>query len=92
MAEKSKKWRAALADLLELPRDIMLDLPRLTIIGAMQCTLENHRGIIEYSSESIKIAINGGEMIIKGRDLTISYLTGADLAVEGKIAAAEYRL
>lgn len=93
MVEKgNKKWRATMADFLDLPREIMLDLPKLTVIGNLQCTLENHRGVTEYSADRIKVAVNGGEMVIKGRDLTIVCLTDADLAIEGKIEAAEYRL
>jgi sporulation protein YqfC len=46
--EKAKRIEGSLADFFELPRDIVLDLSRLTLIGNRQIYLENHKGIVEY--------------------------------------------
>jgi len=84
------KWRQNLADLLELPREIVLNLPRLTVIGNLQCYLENHRGVIEYSTEKIRLSVNGGEVIISGSDLVIRYLGSEEIAIDGTIGMVHY--
>jgi len=88
--QRKKKWRESLVDLLELPREIMLNQPRLTLIGNLQCYMENHCGVIEYTGERIRIAVSSGEVIIRGSGLMIRYLGREELAVDGEIAGLDY--
>ncbi|MBS4030187.1 MAG: sporulation protein YqfC [Clostridiales bacterium] len=85
-----KKWRQNLADLFELPREIVLNLPRLTVIGNLQCYLENHRGVIQYTTEKVRLAVNGGEIIIHGENLVIRYMANDEIAVDGNISKVHY--
>lgn len=85
-----RKWRRRLADLLELPREIVLNLPKVTIIGNLQCYLENHRGVIEYTAERVRVSVNGGEVIIDGRDLVIRYMTDDEIAIDGSVNRVHY--
>jgi sporulation protein YqfC len=85
-----KKWRQNLADLFELPREIVLNLPRLTVIGNLQCYLENHRGVIEYTADKIRVSVNGGEVGIYGKDLTIRYMANEEIAIDGTIEGIRY--
>ncbi|NLM47049.1 MAG: sporulation protein YqfC [Firmicutes bacterium] len=89
--KKSGNWRRSLADFLELPREIVLNLPRVTIVGNMQCYIENHRGVIEYSEGRVRAAIESGELVVRGHDLVIRYLANEEIAVEGTITAVEYQ-
>lgn len=90
MDGRKKKWRQNLADLFELPREIILNLPRLTVIGNVQCYLENHRGVIEYTDEKVRVSVNGGEIIILGGNLVIRYLANEEIAIEGNIETVNY--
>jgi len=47
--------KKGIADLLELPRDIVLDLPKITLLGNLQLYIENHKGIIEYSTSLVRV-------------------------------------
>lgn len=85
-----KKWRQNLVDLFELPREIVLNLPRLTVIGNLQCYLENHRGVIEYTTEKVRLSVNGGEIIIQGENLAIRYMANDEIAVDGNISQVHY--
>jgi len=88
--KKSSKWRYSLAEMLELPQEIMLNLPRITLIGNLHCYIENHQGIIEYTAENVRLAINPGELIVSGRDLTIRYLANEEIAIDGIIEKLQY--
>jgi sporulation protein YqfC len=88
--KEARSLQRSLADFLELPREIMLNLPRLTVVGTMQCLLENHRGVIEYTAGRIRISVTDGEIIITGDNLVIRTLAGEEIAVEGKISSVHY--
>ena len=40
-----------LAGKLDLPTDIAAGLPRIALNGFSECSLDRHRGILEYSTE-----------------------------------------
>ena len=87
---EKKNWRQSLADMFELPHEIVLNLPRLTVVGNLHCYLENHRGVIEYTDEKVRISVNGGEIIIRGSGLVIRYLANEEIGVEGCINGVDY--
>ncbi|NLC11386.1 MAG: sporulation protein YqfC [Firmicutes bacterium] len=86
---KKKDWRGGVADFFELPHELLLNLSKLTLVGNTQLLVENHRGIIEYTQEKIRISAHPGEIIIKGQNLTIKNLHREELFVEGEINALE---
>ncbi|MEW5785947.1 MAG: YabP/YqfC family sporulation protein, partial [Bacillota bacterium] len=61
--------KAIISDLFELPREVMLDLPRMTMVGNIQIYLENHRGVINYDENQVRIGVKNGEIIIRGNNL-----------------------
>jgi len=80
-----RKLKSGIARAFELPRDILLDLPRLTLIGALQLCVENHRGIIEYTGEKIRINLSGQELTVTGANLAIGSITEGEIIIEGTI-------
>lgn len=84
--------KAILSDMFELPREVMLDLPRMTLVGNVQIYLENHRGVIAYDEAKIRIGVNNGEIIIKGRNLEIKNLMAEELLIKGEIESLDYEV
>lgn len=76
-------------DLLDLPPDVVLDLPKLTLTGDCQLSLENHRGIIEYSPEQIRVSTNRGEIQVKGVDLVIKSIAKEEISLAGRITSVD---
>lgn len=87
MFKDRKKKMEFLADYLELPKDLMLDLPRITLLGNLQLIIENHRGIIEYTKERIRISTSLGELLIDGEGLILRNIFPDEIAVDGKITS-----
>jgi sporulation protein YqfC len=79
-----------LAGILEIPQDIVLDLPRITMLGNKQLLLENHKGIIEYTPSLVRIKLEQGELIICGKDLTLGNLQVEQILVEGTVEEVKY--
>lgn len=74
-----------IAEIFDLPRDVIADLPRLTLIGRTQIFVENHKGIILYDKEIIRIAFTGGEIVIKGQGFQIRTVYTHEIYIEGLI-------
>ncbi|QAY66303.1 sporulation protein YqfC [Paenibacillus protaetiae] len=79
---KIRKWTA---DMLDMPQDVMYDLPRLTMIGDRQLYIENHRGVIQFSSEKLTLALSKGELEVIGSDLVIRTIWTEEVFIEGLI-------
>jgi sporulation protein YqfC len=86
-AEVIKK---GIADLLELPRDIVLDLPKVTLVGNLQLYIENHKGIIEYSTGIVRINTKSGILVVTGCDLTIRTIVVEEIILVGRIDKVEF--
>lgn len=80
----------AMADFLEIPRDLVLDLPILTMIGREELYLENHRGIIEFSSQRIRINLSRGFLELQGDRLEIKALMPDEMKITGEIRNIKY--
>ncbi|MEW6661588.1 MAG: sporulation protein YqfC [Bacillota bacterium] len=85
-----KEIRHKVADLLEMPREVVMDLPKVTLVGNMQVLLENHRGIIEYSPERLRISVSLGEIIITGQGLVLRNILPDQIVAEGKVFSVSY--
>lgn len=82
--------KAIIADLFELPREVVLNLPRLTLVGNVQIYLENHRGVIAYDENLIRVGVNNGEIIIRGSNLQIKNMIAEELLIKGSIEGLDY--
>ncbi|MGR6835425.1 sporulation protein YqfC [Syntrophomonas erecta] len=80
----------AMAEFLEIPKDLVMDLPKLTIIGRDEIYVENHKGIIEYSTTRIRINLVRGFLEIEGRDLTIKTLVPDEMSIWGTVTGVKY--
>jgi sporulation protein YqfC len=84
------KAREELAEKLDLPRDIILDIPKITIVGDNEITIENHKGIIIFDNNEVKVNSNVGCISIKGEKFEIRYIGGSTITISGKFKSAIY--
>ncbi|MCD5410461.1 MAG: hypothetical protein LRZ93_02245 [Clostridiales bacterium] len=57
---KSYKARESIAELLEFPKDIMLDTSKITMIGNLQILVENHKGILSIQIKKCALRLDLG--------------------------------
>jgi len=81
-----------IADFFELPQEIILDLPRITLVGNMQLYIENHRGVISYDENEVRLSVNKGEVIIRGEGLQIENLLEEELLIKGMLESLSYEI
>ena len=79
-----------ISELFELPKDIILDLPKVSMIGKNQMHIENHRGIIEYTMQRIRINSTLGVIRISGREMKIRNIGKEEIIIIGEITVIEF--
>ncbi len=85
-----EEFKQRISDALDLPKDIVLDLSRIIITGKISIFLENHKGIIEYSKDLVRIKTTSGVVAIKGKGLVIKSIIVDEITVEGKLETIEF--
>ena len=79
-----------IVEFFEFPRDSILDVPRIVVTGNVDLSVENHLGIIEYTSCSVAIAVASGKITVRGKDLSISSITRTLIVVQGLIEHLDF--
>lgn len=85
-----RKARRAVADIFEIPGEVALDLPRIVLVGNVQVFIENHRGIVEYTNEVVRVVVPSGEVAVRGKDLTLRNIERDEICVEGAIEGLSF--
>ncbi|MDP4171013.1 MAG: sporulation protein YqfC [Bacillota bacterium] len=90
----AKKWgqlvRNWMADKMDLPQDVMMDLPRITMIGQIHIYIENHRGLLAFSDKEVRLLLKQGQLLIKGKSFVIKTILPEEILLEGRIDQVIY--
>ncbi|WML59694.1 sporulation protein YqfC [Neobacillus sp. PS2-9] len=90
----AKKWagrvRNWMANKMDLPQDVMMDLPRITMIGQIHIYIENHRGLLAFSDKELRLLLKQGQLIIKGKSFVIKTILPEEILLQGKIDQVTY--
>jgi sporulation protein YqfC len=90
MKKRTYKIKESLSNALELPKDIILDEAKITLIGNNNLTIENHKGILEYNEDQIKVNASSGILIVKGSKLQIKSILQEEIVIVGEINSVSY--
>lgn len=74
----------------ELPKEVVLDIPRITIVGKRNMTIENYRGVFEYSETRIRVNTGSGIIKIEGNNLEMKEITSEEITIEGGMQKVEF--
>jgi sporulation protein YqfC len=88
--ENKKKLKEKVAEILELPKEVVLDLPKITMFGDRNMLVENYKGIIEYDDNKIRVNTGRGIIKVTGEKLMIREITSEDLMIDGDIVSLEF--
>lgn len=82
--------RDKVAALFELPGDVLTDCSRLTLIGARELMVENHRGLYEYTTDKVVLSVPEGRLAVDGQELSIRSISPDQLTIHGSIRGIYY--
>jgi sporulation protein YqfC len=79
-----------MTSLLNLPPDITQGESFINIIGRSRIKLENHRGLMECTPQSVGVRLKKGLLRIGGEELVIAEILSDALEVTGEIRSVEF--
>lgn len=81
MPKKRKRFN----EILELPKEIYTNIPKIIITGFDEMVIENFKGILEYEDYYVRVNTHMGIININGYNLNLEAMTNDDIKVTGKI-------
>lgn len=91
MANRRKNViKSRLNKVFEVPDEVALKIPKLTILKFEEVLIENYKGILEYQDFFVRIQTYIGIININGYQLSLEEMTTDDLLVKGKIESVDF--
>ena len=75
---------------LNLPGEVVADLPRVEIVGAQRVVVENHKGLLGYTENEIRVAGRRVGLVIRGDGLLLETMTARELSFTGRIFGVDF--
>jgi len=88
--EPKANIKEKVTEMLELPKEIVLNVPKLTMVGNTNLIIENYKGIIEYDDKRVRVNTGVGIVRITGDRLVIKEITSEDIMIDGEILSLEF--
>lgn len=84
------RLREKFTEMLELPKEIVLDMPKLTMLGNGDLIIENYKGIVEYDEDILRVNTTSGIIKVNGEDVYIKEITPESIMIYGNIFSLEF--
>jgi len=90
MEDRFQRGKEKILNKLEFPHDIALDLPKIIVIGNREIIIENHKGIIFFETNMVKINSRIGPIVIKGDEFEILFIAETSITISGIFQGISY--
>ena len=80
-----------MTETLDLPPELIAQVPRVTLEGNELLHVENHGGILDYQTHCIRVRTALGVLMIGGSGLCIRIMDRTKILIGGRIACVEYQ-
>lgn len=90
MESKFNRGKEIIVEKLDLPKDVLLDVPKIIVVGRSEITIENHKGIVLFERDKIKINTNMSPVEIRGSQFEILYIAASTITIKGYFDSIEY--
>ncbi|MEW9667364.1 sporulation protein YqfC [Ammoniphilus sp. 3BR4] len=85
-----RQLRKFAAKMLDLPADVTMDMPRITMIGQIHMYIENHRGVLLFNDKELRLLLTKGQLLVTGEKLVIRAILTEEVLIEGKVDGVQF--
>lgn len=85
MKQFGRKFMTLFSQTFELPSEVTLELPRITMVGSIHAYIENHHGLMLFSEKELLLKVHKGQVRINGKDFVLKMMIEKDILLEGTI-------
>ncbi|WP_069998002.1 sporulation protein YqfC [Cellulosilyticum sp. I15G10I2] len=82
---KKENIREQLTEALDIPKEVIIDLPVITLTGNKEINVENFNGLLEYTRQKIRLNTRSGILVIDGIELEAKNMTAERICIKGNI-------
>jgi len=68
-----------------VPDEVSVGTSKIMLTGNYRLILENHKGLIEYSTETVRIKTLDGTVRIEGSELLLDVMDSSTVAISGNV-------
>lgn len=86
-----RSFREYIADEWQLPKDVVMDLPKVSVSGDKEIFVENHKGIADYTDKLISVKMKDGLMCVHGNSLRIIAMNRESIVINGNFERIDYK-
>ncbi len=79
-----------ISKLSDIPPEIISNIPKILITGNYTLSIENHKGIVFYSENSIIINFKKGKLNIEGNNINIDLINNEVIMLKGNIEQVKF--
>ena len=84
------RQKEIIVESLKLPKDSMLGASIVSVTGNREAFIENYKGILEYTKDTIVLQGKNCRISFQGKQLSIDYYTNEDMKISGIIEIVRY--
>ena len=77
-------------EILEMPAEVVSNIPKISILGFEEMLIENYKNIIEYEDFYIKVNTHIGVINVNGFNLNLIQMNQDDMKITGKIDSIDF--
>ena len=85
-----RKFGKKVEALLEIPRELTSNVPKITITAFDEIIIENFKGILEYENFFVRISTHIGNVNINGFNLRLTQMNDEDILIQGRIEGIDF--
>lgn len=79
-----------IANSLDIPEDILCDVPRFTLSDNRELQIENYKGILSYADEEVRLGAKSYTIRVEGKSLKITIITDEYIVITGEILSLSF--
>lgn len=88
--KRGKGFLRRAESLLDVSDGVLTDMPSIELCGSALCDIDNFKGLLDFSKETVRVNTSGGIVKLTGSDLEIGVVTDENVTVRGCIKKVEF--
>lgn len=76
-----------ISEVLEIPPEAIMDIPKITVVGNDRCRVENYTALLDYKKNSVRLKHKSGVIDISGENFEIKVIGEENIVVSGTISS-----